>query len=348
MRKVFVEVEDCQPGMKMAETIYNEYGAVIVGESTVLDVHLINKLLNLGILRIKVMDDGTMSQSAPEPDDAEVFKMQYNENVDEVKSILSDISSGKNLDMKKVNHVSDNIAGRINENRDIVTCINELRTADEYTYAHSVNVSLLSMLIAKWMRYEVKTIKTVIQAGLLHDIGKGLIDQSLLNKPEVLSKEEFNEMKKHPLLGYRLLEKMNNVPEEVRQAVLMHHEREDGSGYPMNVKGDKINDIAKIIAVADIYDAMTSNRAYKEKEPPFEVFELMENEAFGVLSTPVVNAFLNNISSYYIGDFVKIDTGELGQIVYINPRHIARPLLKIDGKYVDLSIETKLKIVELL
>jgi HD-GYP domain-containing protein (c-di-GMP phosphodiesterase class II) len=116
----------------------------------------------------------------------------------------------------------------------------------------------------------------------------------------------------------------------------------------MGVKGDQINHIAKIIAVADIYDAMTSNRIYKSKESPFEVFDMMENETFGYLDPKVVSAFLSNIASYYIGDFVKLNTGEIGEIVHINPRHISQPLVKAADRYIDLTMELDKKVVELL
>lgn len=128
----------------------------------------------------------------------------------------------------------------------------------------------------------------------------------------------------------------------------MHHEREDGTGYPMGVKGPQIHDFAKIIAVADIYDAMTSVRIYRGRETPFDVFGLMENGVFGVLNPIIINVFLSNIASYYIGDLVLLTTGDIGEIIYINPRHISQPVVRVGGSYIDLTVERKIKIRELI
>lgn len=345
MRKVFVNMSDCQSGMQMAETIFNEYGAIIVAENTILDTHLIKKLDNLGYSKVKVFED---SPEMIVSDDAELFKAQYNENVDMVKYLLHDISVGKNVNIDAVRNVSDSIIVRINENRDIVGCINAIRDVDQYTYAHSVNVSLLCMLIGKWLKLDMEKIKLLVQAGLLHDIGKSKISKDIINKPGALTAEEYEEIKKHCTIGYRTLSSDSHFSKDVCAAVLMHHEREDGSGYPIGAKGNQIHEFAKIIAVADIYDAMTSKRVYKDKGSPFEVFAMMENEAFGVLDTKVVRAFLSNIASYYIGDFVILNNGEIGEIIYINPNHISQPLVKSGNRYLDLSIDTKIKIQELL
>ena len=345
MKKVFVSVDECIPGMKMAETIFNNYGAVIVSEDTMLDGHIIDKIKRLGIIKIKIYDTSNDNIIVS---GTELFKAQYSENIDAVKEILYEISTGKELDDKKVNEVSDSIITRINENRDIVSCINQMRNADEYTYSHSINVSLLCMLIGKWLKFDYYKIKELVQAGLLHDIGKGKIPPEILNKPGDLTSEEYGEMKMHALYGYRIAEKIPNLNENILNGILMHHEREDGSGYPLNLKGDQICEFAKIVAVADIYDAMTSNRVYKGKGSPFDVFLLMEKDSFGVLDQRVTSIFLKNIVSYYIGDFVRISTGDIGEIVYINPIHISEPLIRVNDKYVDLSVKKNVKILELI
>ena len=345
MKKVFVSVEECAAGMKMAETIFNDYGAVIVAEDTILDNHIIEKVKRLGIIKIKVYDSSNENIIVS---GTELFRAQYSENIDTVKDMLHDISTGKDIDVKKVNEVSDSIITRINENSDIVSCINQMRTADEYTYSHSINVSLICMLIGKWLKFDFYKVKELVQAGLLHDIGKGRIAPEILNKPGALSHDEYEEMKMHTLYGFRIAEKIPNINENILNGILMHHEREDGSGYPLNLKGDQVCEFSKIIAVADIYDAMTSNRAYRSKESPFEVFELMEKDAFGVLDQRVITAFLKNIGSYYIGDFVKINTGAIGEIVYINPMHVSQPILRVDGIYIDLALEKNIKIIELI
>ena len=345
MKKVFVSVEECIPGMQIAETVFNDYGAVIVAENTILDEHMLSRINKLGIIKIKIYDQINEMIIVS---GTELFRAQYNESVNSVKDILHDISSGKNIDIKKVNDVSDSIISRINENRDIVSSINQMRSADDYTYTHSVNVSLLCMLIGKWFKFDYEKVKSLVYAGFLHDIGKGRISSEILNKPGPLTKDEFEEMKKHSQYGYKIAENIPNLDEGILKGILMHHERDDGSGYPYGLKGDQIHEFAKIIAVADIYDAMTSNRSYRGKESPFEVFELMEKDTFGILDHKVTNIFLKNIASYYIGDIVKLSTGDFGEIVYINPSHISQPIVKVDNIYIDLAFERHIKILEII
>jgi len=345
MEKIIVDLSQCKPGMQLAETIYNDYGAVVIAEDTILDEHIIEKLQNLNMLKVKIFDQ---AYDIIKSNSTEFFEVQYKESAQQIKEVMHDISTGKAINIEKINDVSHSIFLRINENRDIVGCINQMRKADEYTYTHSINVSLLCMLIGKWMKYDLKTVRLLVQAGLLHDIGKIKVPEYILNKPDKLTDDEMDEIIKHPIYGYRIVENLPEIDRNVKKGILMHHEREDGSGYPMGLKGDQINKFAKVIAVADIYDAMTSNRVYKQKESPFTVLEYLENESYGVLDTRIVNTFIKSIAAYYIGDYVKLSTGDIGQIVHINPMHVSRPIIKVGDKYVDLAVEKDLSIVELV
>lgn len=343
MRKEFVSPQELVPGMKIGETIVNDYGSVIISEGTILDDHLVNKLSKLGLFRLRIIVDDDIVVEKPE-----VFIQSYNNNVREYKDIISDIGNGVELNTKKVNNLVDSVLQRADEKRDIVSCLNQIKNVDEYTYTHSVNVSLISMLIGKWMKLDSEKIKLLVQGGILHDIGKSKVPQEILYKQGKLTTEEFEEIKKHTVYGYRILEKVPNISKDVLSIVLMHHEKEDGTGYPTGMKGDKINLLAKIVSVADIYDAMTSNRVYSEKESPFEVFQLLEENYVGTLNPKVVSAFLSNIAAYYIGDKVRLNNGEIAEIVYINPRSVSKPILKIGDKYIDMLFAKDIKIKDIL
>ena len=174
------------------------------------------------------------------------------------------------------------------------------------------------MIIGKWLRLDEYHIRNLTQAGLLHDIGKSKISPELLNKPGKLTEDEFNEMQRHSESGYNIVRESEDVPPEVAKAILTHHEKEDGSGYPMGLTGNQLNLYSKIITVADIFDAMTANRSYKSKDTPFKVFELMQHGSFGVLDPIVLNVFLDNITTYYIGAKVLLNTGENGVVIFMN------------------------------
>lgn len=345
MRKVFISIDECKPGMQVAESIFNEYWAVIVAKDIVLTEFLINRIRSLGVSKIKVYE---FDENIIYAKKSELFKAQYNENVEVIKDIISDITSGKKINIEKVNSVSESIIIRINENSDIIDCINQVRAIDEYTYSHSINVSLLSMLTGKWLRMDFQSVKLLVLSGLLHDIGKSKISRELLDKPAPLTEDEFEEIKRHSVYGLKIIEKMPGIDENIKQAVMMHHERNDGSGYPLGLKANQIHKFAHIIAVVDIYDAMTHDRVYKSKQSPFEVFEMLEKNAYGLLDIRVTRAFLSNIAAYYVGDFVLLNTGEVGEIVYINPRHISKPVVRTEDRFIDLSTNYNIKIKELV
>jgi len=345
MRKIYIGVHDCRPGMKVAEDIFNEYGTLVAADGMVLDEHIISRIAGLGFNRIKVYDSG---ENIIEVSNSDLFRAQYDENVKYVKSILHDISSGKEIDAERVNYATSSILSKVNENREIVSCISEMRAAGDYLYTHSINVALLSMLLGKWLKYDYLRLKSLVTSAFLHDIGKSRIPSEILNKPGTLDENEFAEIKKHCVIGYKLAESFPGMDEDILKGILQHHEREDGSGYPFGLRGDRIHEIAKIIAVADIYDAMTSNRFYKERACPFDVIDYIEKEHLGTLDHRITSTFLKNIASYYIGELVILSSGDTGEIVYINPYHISRPIVKCGDKYVDLSAERSVKIAEMM
>lgn len=343
MRKVFISPFQLSSGMKIAETIFNDYGAIVISEGTILDDHLVNKLKNLDLFRLQVYEDEDEITVYEEK-----FVKNYNSSIEEYKSIIDDIANGEEVNIGKIENVVDSVFKRFEEKSDIVSCLNQIRSADEYTYTHSINVSLISMLIGSWMKLDSEKNRLLVQAGMLHDIGKTRIPLEILNKPGKLTAEEFEEMKKHPVYGYRILEKIPSISREVLSAALMHHEKVDGSGYPNKLSGDRIHMFAQIVAVADIYDAMTSDRVYRDKDCPFEVFQLMEENSLGKLNPKVVYAFLNNIAAYYIGDKVLLSNDEIGEIVYINPRAVSKPIVKVGNKFIDFLKEKDIKIKQIL
>ncbi|HPP35718.1 MAG TPA: HD-GYP domain-containing protein [Clostridiales bacterium] len=344
MKKVFISVRDCRPVMKIAEDIFNDYGAVIIADGTILDEHIIGRITDLGFTRIRIYDT---EEDINKVSGSDLFRTQYIENVNSVKSILHDISSGKEIDAERVDYATSSILSKINENREIVSCISEMRAAGEYLYTHSINVALLSMLLGKWLKYDYSKLKSLVTSAFLHDIGKSKVPPEILNKPGPLDEEEFGEVRKHCMIGYKLAESFPGMNEDILKGILLHHEREDGSGYPFGLKGDRIHEIAKIIAVADIYDAMTSNRYYKEKRCPFEVIEYIEKEHLGTLDHRITSTFLRNIASYYIGEHARLSSGETGEIVYINPYNISKPIVKCADRYIDLSTDSKIRITEM-
>ncbi len=216
-----------------------------------------------------------------------------------IEQILNRICLGRKIDIHKLDMICESLYSEIHKNSYVEKCLNDLRNADIYTYNHSLNVSFYAMLIGKWMGFSRTKIKEIATAGLLHDIGKIIIPYEVLNKKGRLDSKEFETIKMHTIYGYNIVKNMKGISEDICSAVLMHHEREDQSGYPLNLKSNQINIHTKIIAVADVYDAMTSERVYKKGVKPSEAFEMFRTEGLKTFDISIVHTFLNNLMPYY-------------------------------------------------
>jgi putative nucleotidyltransferase with HDIG domain len=323
--------------MRVAETISNDYMAVVINKGSLLDAHILEKLQYFNFQKIRVYVDTDIEIENRSFDEV---RKEYSENLQAMKSVLLDISAGKNLDMPTIAKVSDVMYDRQADFIGIISCLNQVRDADEYTYAHCLNVAFICLFIAKWFNFGEDAIKAILQAGLLHDVGKCRVSTKILNKPSALTDDEFDHMKKHTIYGYKLLEKTNEVRPSTALAALEHHEKVNGKGYPLGLKSEKIHLFGKITAVADIYDAMTANRAYHKKSSPFQVFSVLEDLVYGSLDPTIVVTFLSNLSGYYVGDRVRLSDGQVGHVVFINPRSISRPVIKTESGLLNLEKET--------
>ena len=197
------------------------------------------------------------------------------------------------------------------------------------------------------MRLPVQDIHQLTIAGMVHDIGKTQIPDEILNKPGKLTDQEFAIMKKHVDIGYDIL-KNKQIDNRIREAALFHHEKCDGSGYPFGLSGDKIPTFAKILAVADIYDALTADRIYRKAVCPFTAIRMLEEDSFTKLDPKYTLPFLRNVVSSYIHNNVKLDNGEIGEVVMINDRNLSRPIVKINNRFIDLSTEPKRSIIAIV
>ncbi|PKM54368.1 MAG: hypothetical protein CVV00_08440 [Firmicutes bacterium HGW-Firmicutes-5] len=275
------------------------------------------------------------------------FKETFVQVESSVKNELLAISDGKNIDPERLIKSTETLMGSLRLKSELFNYMNHLRSDIGHTYVHSLNVSMLCNIFGHWLKMPSDEIEDLTLAGLVHDIGKTQIDQTILNKPGRLSEEEFVTVKQHALLGYNLL-KDQDIPERVKQGVLMHHERNDGSGYPFGLKGDSISDFGKILAILDTYDAMTSNRTYHQKFSPFKVIQMFEQESYGFLDARFLYIFLENIAHNYLGESVRLSDQRKGKIVFIHNTSPSKPIVQINQEIIDLMTSPHLAIEEIL
>ena len=248
---------------------------------------------------------------------------------------------------KELDGIADKIKSKLIVNTDLLSELFDVKAVDEYLFNHSLNVAVISNLIGKWMKLDKTDTDNLIISGLLYDIGKLKINSNILNKPGKLTEEEFYEMKKHPLYSHQMLSKLGYHDNTILKAVTLHHEKEDGSGYPLGISGSKIPFYAKILAVADIFDAMTSNRVYKERVSPFKVLEMFQSQTFGKLDYSIVMTFIKSFLEYYVGSDVVLSNNQTAKIISLNIFEITKPLLiTSQGEVVDICKKRDLKILD--
>ncbi len=350
MEKEKIRINEFVQDDLLAQNIYTDAKALYVAENTRLDTYMVKKVRELGVDDVLVYRRKESGGKDPErkKEEAKRFLRQYEEDVEGVRTLIGELAKGEKLNMERVDDLTETLYDEIDSKEHIMQCLSSLKAFDQYTYNHSINVALYGMLIAKWLGMGEEGVKDIVRAGLLHDIGKSQIPDEILNKRSPLSREEFELMKRHPALGF-FLARNSGIEQSVHlDGILMHHERFDGTGYPLGIRGRQISLSAKIIAVADVYDALTSERVYKKRITPFETFRIIEDTGLGHFDTQIMQVFLSNVAYYYTGMKVRMNTGEQGIIACILPHCISRPIVELSGRLVDLSRDKRLDIIEII
>lgn len=342
MYKIDIPVSRCIAGMITAEPIIDlSTGQMIIGAEYILTESMIVNLYKFNFDRICVY---VSSWNNIWNVSLEVIQ-KYERHRQKLKKILEHMTLDSILQTKEIKQIAKEIKVDFNANYTILACINMVRLVDEYTYAHSMNVALLAMLIGKWMNYDKEMIEALILTGLVHDVGKERIPKKLFEKPLKLNEKEFEQIKKHILYSYEILEEVKKLHQDIIDGVLLPYENEPAK--LSETKLDYVSKLSKVLIIADIYDTMTSHRIYRQNQSPFDIFELMQNGVLGKLDTEVLLTFINNIAHYYVGVYVVLSTGEVGEVVFIHPHCVYRPIIRIGENYIDLYIHHDIKILEI-
>lgn len=273
----------------------------------------------------------------------------YSEGLSTVKTLFNDAANNKKIEL-------DNAINAVNEIKDYITVHKELlfqfimkSNIDDYTIQHSLNVSILSSILAELHRLSPEEIIRISNAGLLHDIGKSLIPEDILLKPDKLTYIEFNIIKDHAELGHDILIKNGIKDAFILTATKMHHERLNGAGYPEGLKGNEISIAAQIVAVTDVFDAITSKRVYKDPQSIIKACQELKNSAFNKeLNAELVFEFLERISYSFIGKRVLLNNNMTGKIIKLDKFDFERPLIEVEGKFINLIKSPELEIINFI
>lgn len=350
-----VEIAEAQEGMVLASDVLNEENAVILKENSVLTQSCIEKLKMNLVERVLIKTNEPQEKKPPKQNpyaavpveqraEFKEFEKNYATVTTDVKKVIMAIGDGAQIRLDQLFKMTDGIMNKLSRKSDVLTFLASIKSADEHTFTHSNNVSLLCNLFSRWLNYNETDTLHLTCAGILHDIGKTRIPSEVLNKKGRLTDEEFKIIKNHTVLGYRILEG-HDIPKNIHLAALLHHEKINGKGYPTGLGGDKIDAMSKIVSICDIYDAMTANRIYRPKLCPFEVIREFERNVFGELDTKYLLIFLKNIANTYVDAPVRLNDGREGVVIFINSQNLSKPIVRLnDGEILDLSHIDELRI----
>ena len=329
-----------KPGMIVDQTVVDRLGRNLVVKGAELDDYMISSMLKLEIMSVYIQDG-----YIPDPDVSKITSKEAARQIDRLtkkdpakvqltESVKKRVAEGiqyiynPGTDPHQMStaasSITNDLMDAISKNDAVALDINALKTSDEYTFKHSVDVATIAMISAKSMGLSQNQIYEIGVAGLLHDIGKTKVPEEILNKPGRLDESEFAIMKNHSLYSYRMIEDSEDLSSQIKLAVLQHHEKIDGSGYPLGVKFDQISDYAKILTIADIYDALVTERPYKAAFTQRDAIEMIMSMT-GELDIESMRGFLESMILYPVGAVVELSNGEKAKVVENHPKYILRP-----------------------
>jgi len=313
--------------MVTARNIFSADGQMLLSSDTSVTESYVRRLHELGVYAIYVHNPFFEDVEIPVviSEDTRIASVQTVKRGFEVLR-----NKRSDLDLDDIQQAARRIVTEILRNRQALIHLTEIRTHDDYTFAHSVDVCTLAVLVAVQLGYAENRLHELAIGSLLHDIGKIRIDEELLKKPTRLNDDEMAVMRAHTLFGFEIL---RNQKGELSfpsiHIALQHHEKYDGTGYPRGLKRDEIHEFSRIVSVVDVYDAITSDRPYRKALLPHEAHELMVVSANQHFDPKLLTIFLDKIAVYPVGTVVRLTTGDIGVVIFVAPDMQARPTVRL-------------------
>lgn len=311
--------------MALAKAIYSSDGLVLLGAGVKLSPQYIKRLLDMGIMSVYIEDE--ISQGI---ECADVISEQTRiATVKSVRKMVDGYNRGKTVDSRQAKQLINTIVDELFYAKDVLVNMSDLRSKSDYTFYHMVNVAVLSVMTGVSLGYNELKLRDLGVGALLHDLGKVKIDEKIYNKPGALTNEEYEAIKLHATHGFQLLQQIRDINILCAHVAFQHHERFDGLGYPRGLKGDEIHDFARIVALADVFDALTSDRPYRQAMRPYHAVEYLVAMGGSQFDPDFTSVFIDNIALYPVGSFVELNTNQKAIVVAINKLHKTRPVVRV-------------------
>lgn len=330
-----MQLDKILPGMKLAKAVFTDEGRVLLTAGLEFKENFRERLMSSGITDLFIEDDISIGIEIPEI----VCEETLNEAKSLVRSIMNNETFSSAFNITRINEVVTRIIDELLSSDNVLVNLSQIRSVDDYTFEHSVNVCILSLIIGISLGFNSGRLKDLGIGSILHDIGKMKVPQEILKKPSQLTVEEFEEIKKHTVYGYEILKESKCISTVSAFIAYAHHERYDGSGYPSMLKGENIHLCARIVAIADVYDALTSDRVYRKKLRPHEVLEYITALGSKHFDPNMVKEFTKYVAAFPVGTAVRLNSNERGIVVRVDKSMPLRPVIRIvyasDGKKIN-------------
>lgn len=359
-----IPVSQLKAGLRLQENVITQMGNVLFHKEKMINQREIDILKAFQIKSVivpSIADKNKVNEKKPTEEErlqeaekekekekeTSTFYKHYEKMLIMLRRSFDTVISVQNIPIMEIREGLKGLIDHIHEYNALTFTPLRVKTEDNL-YHNSIKVGLTSYQLAVWRRMPTKDLIPIAMAGLFHDIGTMKVDAAILGKPSKLTADELKEVRQHAIMGYNILKNVAGLNEGIKLAALQHHEKEDGSGYPLGVKSDKIHIYAKIVSVADIFHAMTTKRYHQERISPYMVLEQLFNESFGKLDPLIVQTFINKVTQFSNGTIVKLSDDSIGEIVFSDRAYPTRPWVNVKGTIINLTLNRSLFIQEVI
>ncbi|MGE5415264.1 MAG: HD-GYP domain-containing protein [Acidobacteriota bacterium] len=321
-----ISVNSLRPGMVVGRAIFDNDGRALLSAGITLNDIQIKHLIETGFTSIYIKNN--IAADVTESPDVISDETRI-ETIRLVKESFQTLELRRRLNISSVQATVDTLIDELLMNRSILINLADIRSHDDYTFSHCVSVCVLAIMTGITMGFNEQRLKEIGIGALLHDIGKVRIAQDILTKPGELSDDEYNEIKCHPEYGFDILRTYDAVPLLSAHIAFQHHERWDGKGYPRQLVSDEIHEYARIVAVADVYDALMADRPYRPAYSVNQAVTIISRMSGTQFDPKVLNALVSNIAIFPVGSVVALSTGEIGVVIQVHKELPAKPLIRV-------------------
>ncbi|WP_083566249.1 HD-GYP domain-containing protein [Domibacillus mangrovi] len=342
---MFVKVEDLQQGWHVNEAVLASTAHPIILKGTILTEQHIRflKVFSIEFVDVVPPEENPLSSinSAASLNEfsltVDMLEQQYHKTVKGIKEEFHKWQSGMNVEIARIRTIILPLLTYVLENPEQLYRISSFSKKEDYLFHHTAALGILCGMIAQKMNYKKGMIVQAALTGVLADSGMSKINYSLLNKKTALTEQEYKNIQNHPIFSYSMVKELRLLKPEVKLAIYQHHERIDGSGYPMGVKGNEIHPIAQIVGLADTYHALTTDRVFQDRQSAFKVIEFIQEDLFGKFDLPIMNALFSIVANLVPGTRVELSDGNKGKVLFVHQMHQTRPLIQLStGELIDM------------